>query len=137
MTLRGGGGFGNFQRSYPQDTPVTFTFSVPDSISMPIISGNQRFVGWKLDSEFLTPDMSVEINVAGESQLLEAKFLRAGDFNDDNQVNLVDFSTLATCYGAAPGSSNCSAEMHASVDLDRSGTIDLTDFAIFSLEFGT
>lgn len=132
------GDFGNFQRSFSQGTQVTYTFSAADSINPEVVSGARRLVGWYLDGAFLGPALSADITVEGDYQLLEARFIHAGDLNDDGFINLLDFSILANCFGTEPGgSTSCSAELHAAADMDRNGSINLNDFAGLALRFGT
>ncbi len=52
--------------------------------------------------------------------------LEPADCNDDGLVNLVDHASFSLCLSGpdAPGSSECEC-----ADVDRSGTVDLRDFA--------
>ena len=62
---------------------------------------------------------------------------RPGDLDGDDDVDLNDFATFATCYGfpvsaPAPG---CSPEDAAACDLNGDGTVELNDFATFAVEY--
>jgi hypothetical protein len=63
--------------------------------------------------------------------------LQPGDFNEDGQVNLVDFALLANCFSLSAPNANCDAATLAATDMDGSGTVDLVDFATFALLFGS
>jgi len=54
------------------------------------------------------------------------------DFDDDGDVDLVDFITFQLCF---VGSNNPRAPGCARPDLDRDGDVDLTDFLIFQQHF--
>ncbi len=58
--------------------------------------------------------------------------LREGDANDDNCVQLVDFSILATSFGACTGDPGFDAR----ADFDLSGCVVLVDFSLLSANFG-
>lgn len=132
------GDFGNFQRSFSQGTQVTYTFDPAASINPEVVSGAKRLLGWYLDGAFQGPAISGIVTVDGDYQLLQARFIAAGDLNDDGSINLLDFSILANCFGTEPGgSASCSLEMHAAADMDRNGSINLNDFAGLAQYFGT
>jgi len=57
--------------------------------------------------------------------------LREGDANDDNCVQLVDFSILVTTFGKCTGD----AGYDARADFDMSGCVVLLDFSLLSSNF--
>lgn len=64
--------------------------------------------------------------------------VRAGDFNVDGLVNLVDHSIQNECLtgpgsGATPG--DCSMEESQSADMNGDGRVDMKDFAAFQRAF--
>ena len=124
-----GGGFGDFERTFPQSTVSTLEAAVS--------AGEKQLVGWKLDAVFASTDFSFGVTVEGMSQTIEAVYRLPGDIIADDSVNLVDFAQFANCFGADAGSSSCAAEFHAASDLNRDGRVDLIDFSIFALNFGT
>jgi hypothetical protein len=123
-----GGGFGDFERSFPQSTVST--------LDAPASAGEKRFVGWKLDGVFEGTDFTFGVTVEGTSQTIEAVYRLPGDIIADDSVNLVDFAQFANCFGADGASPSCAAEFHASSDLNRDGIVNLIDFSIFALNFG-
>jgi hypothetical protein len=54
-----------------------------------------------------------------------------GDVNDDNRVNLTDFSLLSAAFRSRPGDSH----WNPNADLNRDGTVNLADFSILSANF--
>ena len=123
-----GGGFGDFERTFPQST--VSTLEAPDS------AGEKQFVGWKLDGIFETTDFTFGVTVEGTSQTIEAVYRLPGDIIADDSVDLIDFAQFANCYGQNAPTASCAAEFHAASDLNRDGRVDLLDFSIFALNFG-
>ena len=58
-----------------------------------------------------------------------------GDFDNDGDVDLSDFSNFSLCFGGAnlPPAGSCPPGIDA--DFDDDGDVDLSDFSIFSLNF--
>jgi hypothetical protein len=58
-----------------------------------------------------------------------------GDFDNDGDVDLVDFAVFAQCFGGAgsPPAPGCPGGVDA--DLDDDGDVDLSDFAILAQNF--
>ena len=62
---------------------------------------------------------------------------RTGDINHDALINLLDFATFGVCFGRTAPSPACDANEFADCDLIPNGVIDLNDFGLFALLFGT
>lgn len=60
------------------------------------------------------------------ANLVHMGVLRAGDANDDDAVDIVDFSLLRTLFGATD----------VRADFDSSGLVDISDFTLMRLNFG-
>jgi hypothetical protein len=58
-----------------------------------------------------------------------------GDCTGDGVVNLLDFSTFASCFGLVAPSGGCDAAAFACSDLDGNGAVNLADFSTFAVEF--
>lgn len=58
--------------------------------------------------------------------------MRAGDANDDNVVNISDFSILAASFGKASGTSGYDER----ADFNGSAVVDITDFSLLAVNFG-
>jgi hypothetical protein len=65
--------------------------------------------------------------------------VRPGDINGDGLINLTDFTTFATCFGATvePPVEFCTPDIAARCDLDSNNSVNLADFSTFSTLFGT
>lgn len=63
---------------------------------------------------------------------VEMGLMRAGDANDDNIVDIVDFNTLKVSFGRSFGDPG----YDASADFDRSETVDVFDFNLLKGNFG-
>ena len=124
-----GGGFADFERSYPLGSVVTFT--TEDSYE------GKRFVGWRLDGEFQTTDVSVGLTTTSDVHTVGALLLRPGDMDGDNRVDLSDFGIFAVCYGSVVSAPlpSCSPEQAAACDLDADGRVNLGDFGLFALHY--
>ncbi len=59
-----------------------------------------------------------------------------GDLDGDGIVSLVDFATLAGCFGAALPTGGCPVETWSCADLNQDGLINLVDFNTFASLFG-
>ena len=59
----------------------------------------------------------------------------AADFDEDDDVDLVDFAQLADCM-EGPGVSVDASSPCADTDLDGDTDVDLADFALFQAQFG-
>jgi alpha-tubulin suppressor-like RCC1 family protein len=73
----------------------------------------------------------VAFTVSNGSGTLSTTLL-AGDVNDDNMVNLDDFSALAAAYGSAVGD----AAYNFQADLNGDGVVDLNDFSLLAANYG-
>ncbi|MBK8027195.1 MAG: hypothetical protein IPK19_38850 [Chloroflexi bacterium] len=58
--------------------------------------------------------------------------LREGDANDDNIVNISDFSLLASAFGKSEGQ----AGFDARADFNEDGVINIADFSLLASNFG-
>lgn len=54
-----------------------------------------------------------------------------GDLDGDGDVDIVDFSTFAACFGQPP------VDQCVCADMDNDGDIDIVDFSTFAAQFGT
>ena len=124
-----GGGFTDFERSYPLGSVVTLTAEPTHEA--------KRLVGWRLDGEFQMTDSSVGFTTTEDLHTVEVVLLRWGDMDGDDHVDLADFATFATCYGLGGPHAECEAQEFAACDLDADGLVDLSDFATFALSFGS
>ena len=79
-------------------------------------------------------------NPGGEQHafLLIPASVTPGDFDEDGDVDLGDFATLALCYRGAAITTpppSCSQDDFATADLDADKDVDLSDFATFALNY--
>ncbi|UCG34389.1 MAG: S8 family serine peptidase, partial [Phycisphaerales bacterium] len=124
-----GGGFADFERTYPLGTVVTATAEQTHE--------GRRFVGWRLDGEFRSTEVSTDFTLVTDQQTLKAVLRWPGDMNGDDDVDMFDFATFVACYGcSAPNPPQCNRQDLACCDLDGSGTVDLADFATFAAWYG-
>lgn len=88
------------------------------------------YVGCVKNSTTLQNCQSVAL-VSGDNPVNFGTLLE-GDANDDNCVQLVDFSVLATSFGTCAGSPGFDAR----ADFDLSGCVVLQDFSLLASNFG-
>ena len=62
-----------------------------------------------------------------------------GDFDGDEDIDLLDFATFLQCFGTSGqcDNTNCSAVEFSCADLTGDCTVDLVDFTTLSVRFGT
>lgn len=72
-----------------------------------------------------------QVNVNAASFPVNFGTLQMGDTNNDNVVNLIDFSLLASTFGKASGQSG----YNATADFDGSNTITLPDFSLLASNY--
>ena len=58
-----------------------------------------------------------------------------GDFDNDGDVDLSDFSQFSLCFGGANNPPAGSCPIGIDADFDNDGDVDLSDFSVFSLCF--
>ena len=66
------------------------------------------------------------------TRVVNLGLLRSGDCNNDNQVDIKDFSILSAAYATSPGD----ARYDARADLNGDGTIDVLDYSWLATRFG-
>lgn len=72
---------------------------------------------------------------AGQTNKIPSVALIAGDINNDNLLNILDYNALSACYGESPNAQNCA---HASAaDINRDSIISIVDFNLFLRELST
>src|SRR6266545_3994415 len=69
---------------------------------------------------------------AGATTSQTLGMLLTGDVNDDNAVNIVDFSLLSASFGKTQGQPG----FNARGDLDATNAVDILDFSLLSSNFG-
>lgn len=60
--------------------------------------------------------------------------LVAGDINNDNVIDLLDYNILLGCYSDTSPAKACNPDQKASSDLNYDGKVNLTDFTLFERE---
>jgi hypothetical protein len=76
--------------------------------------------------------MSATVNLTPGGTTVVSLSLFNGDVNDDNEVDIGDYSLLSIAFGSVPGDPNWNAE----ADLNGDDEVDIGDFAILSNNFG-
>lgn len=61
--------------------------------------------------------------------------LVAGDINNDNLLNILDYNALSACYGENTNPQNCA--MASDADINRDSAVNLFDFNLFLRELST
>src|SRR5207253_3867496 len=73
------------------------------------------------------------VNLTGAATTsLEIGFMRAGDCNDDNVVNVTDFGILRSTFGKTLGDPGYDGR----ADFTGDNTVNVTDFSILRSNFG-
>lgn len=72
---------------------------------------------------------------AGQTNRIPSVALIAGDINNDNLLNILDYNALAACYGESVKAQNCALSTIA--DLNRDSVVSIFDFNLFLRELST
>lgn len=72
---------------------------------------------------------------AGQTNRIPSVALIAGDINNDNLLNILDYNALAACYGESVKVQNCALSTIA--DLNRDSVVSIFDFNLFLRELST
>ncbi|MEL6627184.1 MAG: 5'-nucleotidase C-terminal domain-containing protein [Bacteroidota bacterium] len=91
----------------------------------------QQFDVWVKHTKYLA--RLIRVDLSGGSNTASVGELRAGDANNDNLVNLVDFSILASTFGQAQGSIGYNENADFNGDL----SVVLVDFSLLVTNFNT
>lgn len=71
------------------------------------------------------------VTLAPGTKVVNLGLLRSGDCNNDNQVDIKDFSILSAAYATSPGD----ARYDARADLNGDGTVDVLDYSWLATRF--
>lgn len=74
----------------------------------------------------------VDVDVTAGDLLVSGALLREGDADDNNVVNIIDFSILAASFGRGTGM----VGFDARADFDANGVVNITDFSLLAANFG-
>lgn len=72
---------------------------------------------------------------AGQTNRIPSVALVAGDINNDNLLNILDYNALSACYGESPNALNCALASVA--DINRDSIVSIFDFNLFLRELST
>ena len=87
---------------------------------------------WIKGPQYLSNSGTVTLSGSALTQV-EMGLMRVGDANDDNVVDITDFSLLRASFGESAGDPG----YNANTDFNRDSTVDITDFSLLRANFGT
>lgn len=89
-------------------------------------------------SGFLTAEYPTTISFTpGQTLTLPEIFLVNGDINNDNQLDILDYNLLISCYGSKQSSTSCSAPItttNSGADIDDDKMVGGSDYNLFLRE---
>lgn len=107
--------------------------AVYQNVNNPQTGSKSRFeCGLQLNPGFCCPAGYQASSDGSRCVLIETENRYCADFNDDGNVNYVDFFILSDVFGDDVNETGVSAK----VDLSENGRIDFDDFFLFTDEFG-
>ena len=77
------------------------------------------------------------VDIAQTSQSGLTVTLSAGDANDDNAVDVLDFGALINAYGSQYDPNNAMSGYDATADFNDDGVVDVLDFGLLVNNYGT
>lgn len=87
---------------------------------------------------FLTRQISGIITVTqGQINNISSVSLIAGDINNDNQLDILDYNILISCFGIKQNASSCTAaptQKSSGADINDDGSVDGIDYNLFLRE---
>ena len=115
--------------SYKRTAAILFigalTLSIPITI---VLVREQQDMRQQASEPSPTHDVDSDIPEAGKEQAQLTRLV-SGDINQDNEINLLDYNMILSCYGDA----DCDAKILA--DLNEDGQIGELDLSILFAEF--
>jgi hypothetical protein len=76
-------------------------------------------------------NVKLNVSIASPGITLNMGILLEGNANDDNIINMLDFSTLATSFGTSSGV----AGYDPRADFDRNGQVNMLDFSLLASNY--
>ena len=108
--------------------------------TLPIQSGfptGQYIVTVKTNSHLRRQLKGVSTITAGGNTNLPPVALVAGDTNNDNTINVLDYNVLINCYSDLAPAKSCTADQKIMSDLNDDNAVNQFDYNLFIREIGT
>lgn len=152
---------GNGGNMSPKHTSRAVTISVLNESNQPVgtaqgnvsyVSASQNFQGnitlnnvtsgsyllnVKMDGYLGQKIAGITSITSGQTVTLPNTYLVAGDVNNDNQLDILDYNLLISCFGSKQSSASCTAAPTSTsegADLNDDGVINGTDYNLFLRE---
>ncbi|MBL8134733.1 MAG: hypothetical protein JNL42_22925 [Anaerolineae bacterium] len=122
----GGGGAAIYDAYVTTDNAGTMVFSGTTPNGIPPGS----YLLWVKHDHTLAALIATQLD--GANNVIDFGLLREGDANNDNVINVSDFSILASSFGASEGG----ATYDARADFDNNQTVSISDFSLLAANFG-
>jgi endoglucanase len=105
--------------------------------NVPISSGfptGTYLVRYKTDSHLQAFASSTATITAGKENNVSPATLVAGDINNDNVLNILDYNILIGCYADLLPAASCTPTQQIASDLDGDGSVNQFDYNLFLRE---
>lgn len=100
--------------------------------------GGQYTMKVKADTYLRRQVNGVQNIVAGQENKISDIPLVAGDVNNDNKLNILDYNSILDCYSDLSAAANCSAaEKSVKTDLNDDNAVNQVDYNLFLREIST
>lgn len=127
----------NNQLVATQSGPVNYNSSNGDfsgTIDMGNLAGGQYIVKVKSVQYLRRIIPGIQSITGGQNNTLPSAALVAGDINDDNTINILDYNILLGCYSDLTPAVSCSDVNKVLADLNDDGSVNQIDYNIFVRE---
>lgn len=111
-----------------------FTGDVPISAGFP---SGQYIVKIKTDYHLRKQVDGVQTITAGADNTITPVALVAGDIDNNNVINILDYNILIGCYSDLEAAVSCTPAQQIASDLDDDGSVNQDDYNLFLRELST
>ena len=100
--------------------------------------GGQYTIKVKADTYLRKLVSGIQTIVENQDNTITTVSLVAGDVNNDNKLNILDYNSILDCYSDLTAATNCaSAEKSINSDLNDDGAVNQVDYNLFLRELST
>lgn len=97
----------------------------------------QYIVMLKTNSHLREQVKGIQTITSGKTNTIPSVTLVAGDINNDNVINILDYNILMNCYSDLLPAKSCTGDQKTASDLNDDGNVNQYDYNLFVREIST